>query len=67
LKSGCRLEARQLATNERLERCLTLYSIIAWRVFYALMLARAMPEMPGDVLLAIEEWQLAFPICSRSK
>jgi len=60
LKSGCRLEARQLATNERLERCLTLYSIIAWRVFYALMLARAVPEMPCDVLLAIEEWQALY-------
>lgn len=33
LKSGCRIEARQLATDERLERCLTLYSVIAWRVF----------------------------------
>src|SRR5216683_5680974 len=45
LKSGCRIEARQLATGERLERCLTLYSVIAWRVFYAIMLARAVPEM----------------------
>src|SRR6266581_9438312 len=60
LKSGCRLEARQLATDERLERCLTLYSVIAWRVFYALMLARAVPEMPCDVLLAIEEWQALY-------
>jgi len=42
LKSGCRIEARQLATGERLQHCLTLYSIIAWRVFYATMLgARA--------------------------
>ena len=51
LKSGCRIEARQLATGERLQRCLTLYSVIAWRVFYATMLARAVPEMPCDVLL----------------
>jgi len=42
LKSGYRIEARQLATGERLQHCLTLYSIIAWRVFYATMLgARA--------------------------
>lgn len=57
LKSGCRIEARQLATAERLQRCLTLYSVIAWRVFYATMLARAVPEMPCSVLLEIEEWQ----------
>jgi hypothetical protein len=60
LKSGCQIEARQLATGERLERCLTLYSVIAWRIFYAIMLARAVPEMPCDVLLAIEEWQALY-------
>lgn len=60
LKSGCQIEARQLATDTRLERCLTLYSVIAWRVFYALMLARAVPEMPCDVLLEIEEWQALY-------
>jgi hypothetical protein len=60
LKSGCRIEARQLATGERLQRCLTLYSIIAWRVFYATMLARAVPEMPCSVLLEIEEWQALY-------
>jgi hypothetical protein len=60
LNSGCRIEARQLATSERLQRCLTLYSVIAWRVFYATMLARAVPEMPCDVLLEIEEWQALY-------
>jgi hypothetical protein len=60
LKSGCRIEARQLATGERLQRCLTLYSVIAWRVFYATMLARAVPEMPCSVLLEIEEWQALY-------
>ena len=60
LKSGCRIEARQLATAERLQRCLTLYSVIAWRVFYATMLARAVPEMPCSVLLEIEEWQALY-------
>lgn len=60
LKSGCRIEARQLGTAQRLERCLTLYSVIAWRVFYATMLARAVPELPCDALLEIEEWQALY-------
>ena len=60
LKSGGHLEARQLATDERLERCLTLYSVMAWRVFYAMMLARAVPEISCDVLLAVEEWQALY-------
>jgi hypothetical protein len=49
-----------LATDERLERWLTLYSVMAWWVFYASMLARAVPEMPCDVLLALEEWQALY-------
>lgn len=60
LKSGCRIEERQLATSERLQRCLTLYSVIAWRVFYAIMLARAVPEISCSVLLEIEEWQALY-------
>jgi Transposase DNA-binding/Transposase Tn5 dimerisation domain len=60
LKSGCRIEARQLETGKRLERCLTLYSVIAWRVFYAVMLARTVPEMSCEVLLEIAEWQALY-------
>ena len=44
LKSGCRIESRQLATADRLKRCLALYSVIAWRILYATMLARALPD-----------------------
>jgi len=60
LKSGCRIEERQLASGERLQRCLPLYSVIAWRIFYATMLARAVPEMPCSVLLALDEWQALY-------
>jgi hypothetical protein len=57
LKSGCRIEDRQLETAERLKRCLTLYSVIAWRILYATMLARAVPDVPCTVLLDEDEWQ----------
>ena len=57
LKSGCRIEARQLATAARLERCLAGYSVIAWRVLQATMLARAVPELPCTALLEADEWQ----------
>jgi hypothetical protein len=60
LKSGCRLEARQFATADRLHRCLSLYSVLAWRIFYATMLARAVPEAPCSVLLEPEEWQALY-------
>jgi hypothetical protein len=57
LKSGCRIEARQLATADRLERCLTVYSVIAWRVLWAVVLARAAPDLPCTALLEADEWQ----------
>jgi Transposase DNA-binding/Transposase Tn5 dimerisation domain len=57
LKSGCRIEDRQLEAAERLIRCLTLYSVIAWRILYATMLSRVVPEVPCTVLLDADEWQ----------
>jgi Transposase Tn5 dimerisation domain len=57
LKSGCRLEARQLETADRLRRCLTLDSVVAWRILWAPLLARAAPNLPATALLAPQEWQ----------
>ena len=65
LKSGCRIEARQLGTAERLQRCLTLYSVIAWRVFYATMLARAVPDMPCAGLRSSAALWAAAPVTIR--
>jgi hypothetical protein len=60
LKSGCRIEARQLETAERLQRCLPIYSVIAWRILYATMLSRAVPETACTALLEPEEWQALY-------
>jgi hypothetical protein len=60
LKSGCRIEARQLEAADRLIRCLTLYSVIAWRILYATMLARAAPDVACTVLLDEDEWQALY-------
>jgi Transposase DNA-binding/Transposase Tn5 dimerisation domain len=60
LKSGCALEARQLESVEALRRSLALFSVIAWRILYATLLARTAPELPCTVLLALEEWQALY-------
>jgi hypothetical protein len=60
LKSGCRIERRQLESAERLQRCLPLYSVLAWRILYATLLSRTLPELPCTVLLALEEWQALY-------
>jgi hypothetical protein len=66
LKSGCQIEARQLETAERLKRCLTLYSVIAWRVLYASLLSRAAPNLPCTALLDPDEWQALYCIIHRT-
>ena len=48
----------QTVKNKKLDY--RVYSVIAWRVFYATMLARAVPDMPCSVLLEIEEWQALY-------
>jgi hypothetical protein len=62
LKSGCRIEAKQLATGDRLRRCLALYSVVAWRILYATLLARGLPDAPCTALLEPDEWQALYRI-----
>lgn len=66
LKSGCRLEARQFATAERRKRCLAVYSVIAWRILYATLLARALPDAPCTALLEAAEWQALYCTIQRT-
>ena len=67
LKSGCRIEEIQLATAERIKRCLVLYAIIAWRVLFLTMVSRNIPKMPCDVLLELEEWQALYCFINQTK
>ncbi len=60
LKTGCRVEALQLSTLERLEPALALYLIIAWRIQYLTLLGRTTPELPCDAVLDPAEWQAVY-------
>jgi hypothetical protein len=57
LKSGCKVEDRQLDTAQRLHRCLAVASVVAWRILLATRLARTDPDLPCTVLLSTLEWQ----------
>ena len=59
-KSGCRIEARQRESADRLRRCLAVYSVLARRVLYTILLRRAMPDAPCTALLEPEEWQALY-------
>ena len=60
LKSGCAIERRQLQDVDHLQRCLALFSVVAWRVLYATMRARALPDVACTALLEEGEWQALY-------
>ena len=66
-KSGCRVEALQLGTLERLERALVIYLIIAWRILHLVTWGRDCPHLPCDVVFDPEEWQAAWIVAHRAK
>ena len=60
LKDGCRIEMRQLQSAERLMRLITVFAVIAWRIFYATLLARLVPDMSCTAILQQEEWEALY-------
>jgi len=57
LKSGCRIEDRQLEAAERLETCLGVDMVVAWRIYYLTMLGREKPDLPCTVFFKDIEWK----------
>jgi hypothetical protein len=55
LKSGCRIEARQHQTRERLERAMAMDVVLAWRIHLLTLLGREVPELPCEVLFDVWE------------
>lgn len=60
LKSGCRIEERQLHTAARLESCLAVYAVVAVRVLQLTERARETPDAPATGLLSPTEWRLLW-------
>lgn len=58
LKSGCRIEALQLESVERLLNALATYSIVAWRLMWLTYRARLAPEDSCEAVLEPKEWKL---------
>jgi hypothetical protein len=58
LKSGCRIEDRQLTTADRLRSCLAVDVVVAARIEQMKKLAREQPDLPGTVLFSASELQV---------
>jgi hypothetical protein len=57
LKSGCRIEDRQLGEKRSLEACLAIDAMVAWRIYFACHLAREVPEAPCTIFFEEAEWK----------
>jgi hypothetical protein len=57
LKSGCQIEDRQLGTADRLEACLAIDAVVAWRIHHLTYLGRATPDLPCDTVFEDDLWK----------
>jgi hypothetical protein len=56
LKSGCKIEERQLGSAIRIEACLAVDMVVAWRVYHLAKLGREVPDVPCTVFFEEAEW-----------
>jgi len=57
LKSGCRIEQRQLRDADRIEACLAIDLVVAWRIYYLNKLGREVPQAPCTIYFEEAEWK----------
>jgi hypothetical protein len=67
LKSGCRVQERQLESVDRLERCLALDMVVAWRILMLSKVARETPQVGADLLLAEAEWKALYSYIHKTR
>jgi hypothetical protein len=66
LKSGCKIEERQLGDAQRIEACLAIDLVVAWRVFHAAKLGRETPDVPCTVYFEEDQWRALVAKATRS-
>ena len=60
LKTGCQLEDRQLGYAVRLENCLAIDLVVAWRIYHLTMLGRMDPQAPCTMFFRDPEWRALY-------
>ena len=60
LKNGCRIEALQLGSIEKIEHALVLYMVVAWRIARLMRLGRTCPDLDAQLMFEPDEWKSAY-------
>lgn len=66
LKSGCKIEDRQLGSAHSIEACLAIDSVVAWRICHLTKLGRETPHAPCTVYFQEEEWKALVAYTTRN-
>jgi hypothetical protein len=66
LKSGCRVEERRFEHVDRLQACLAVYLIVAWRTLYVCRLGRACPAINCEAIFEPAEWKSVWKVVRQS-
>jgi len=66
LKSGCRIEQRQLGEADRLEACLAIDLVVAWRIYHLSKLGREVPDLPCTIYFDDFEWKALMVFTTRN-
>lgn len=67
LKSGCRIEDRQLRTAQRIENCLAIDMVVAWRIHHLTFLGRETPDLPCTVFFEDMQWKALMAFVTKNR
>lgn len=67
LKSGCKIEERQLQTTDRMKALITIFMVLSWRVMFTMMLGRVCSEMSAGEVFEEAEWKSVYKILNKKK
>jgi len=67
LKSGCSIEQRQASSEEKLEKLIALYSVIAVDILRMTWLARVNPDISCEILFSEYEWKILYCVANKTR
>jgi hypothetical protein len=65
MKSGCKIENRQLGAADRLEACLAIDMVVAWRIMHLVHLGRQIPDAACTAYFSDMQWKALVAFTSK--
>lgn len=62
LKSGCKIEERQLRSVDRIKPLIALFLVLSWRVMFTMMLGRVSADLSCSDLFEASEWKSVYKV-----